>query len=88
MHVSMPASDNIYHQKIRPCLVPKKFSTAHRILEYMHGALNAVEKNNSLHSLTVNDERNLLSLISPKSNINCLITTKMLQYQNLKNFTN
>jgi len=30
----------------------------------MHEALNTVEKYNSLHSLTVNNETNLLSLIS------------------------
>jgi hypothetical protein len=30
----------------------------------MHGALNAVEKNNQLRSSTENDEMNLLSLIN------------------------
>ena len=50
--------------------------------------LNVVEKNNSLYSLTVNDEKNLLSLISLLLDINCQITTKILQYQNLKNFAN
>jgi len=48
------------------CLVSKKFPTylSHRIFGHMHEALNVVEKNNSLHSLTVNDETNLLNLIS------------------------
>ena len=43
-----------------------KFSRvpSHRIIGYMHGVLNVVEKNNSLYSLTVNDETNLLSLIT------------------------
>ena len=50
----------------RACLVSKKNSTVpHRIFGHMHEALNIVEKNNSLHSLTVNDETNLLNLISP-----------------------
>ena len=38
---------------------------SHRIFGHMHGALNAVEKNNQLHSLAANDEMNLLSQINP-----------------------
>ena len=52
--------------KPTPCLVPKKFqdSLSHRIFGHMHETLNVVEKNNQLHSLAVNDEMNLSSLIS------------------------
>ena len=52
--------------ELRPCLVSKKFQnfSSHRIFGHIHGALNVILKNNQLHSLTVNDEMNLLSLIS------------------------
>ena len=39
-------------------------STSHQIFGHMYGALNVVKENNQLHSLTVNDEINLLSLIN------------------------
>ena len=52
-----------WHNK---CLVPKKIQDfpSHQIFGHMHGALNIVKKINQLHSLAVNDEMNLLSLIS------------------------
>ena len=49
-----------------PCLVRKIFqdSPSHRILRYMHGALNIHENKNYLHSSSVNREMNLLSLVT------------------------
>jgi len=40
-------------------------SSLHQIFRHIHEALNVILKNNQLHSLVVNDEMNLLSLISP-----------------------
>ena len=50
----------------RSCLVRKIFqdSPSHRILWYMHGALNIHKNKNYLHSSSVNREMNLLSLIT------------------------
>ena len=52
----------------RPCLVhlknQKLFNLSHRILRHMHGALNIDENKNLLHSLLVNRETNLLSLVT------------------------
>ena len=55
-----------YSSQFWPCLVPKIFqdSPSHQIFGHMHGALNVVKENNQLHNLAVNDEMNLLSLIS------------------------
>jgi len=46
---------------------PKTFQdfSSHRILRHMHGALNIDENKNLLHSLPVNREMNLLSVVSP-----------------------
>ena len=65
----------------RPCLVPKNFQDfpSHRIFGHMHKALNVVFKNNQLHSLAVNDEMNLLSLISLLLDTNYQIKIKLLQ---------
>jgi hypothetical protein len=38
---------------------------SHRIFRYIHEALNVGKKNKYLHSLSVNVETNLLSLVSP-----------------------
>jgi hypothetical protein len=48
------------------CLVPFKLQTfpSHQMFGHMHEALNIDEKN-QLHSLHVNCETNLLSLITP-----------------------
>ena len=58
--------------RIRPCLVFKKFQDfpSHRIFEHIHEVLNIVLKNNQLYSLAVNDEMNLLSLISLRLDTN------------------
>ena len=59
-------------QWMRPCLVTKSFqdSLLHQIFWHIYGALNIVLKNNQLHSLVVNDEMNLLSLISLRLDTN------------------
>jgi hypothetical protein len=46
--------------------IPKNLqdSPSHRIFGRMHGVLNIGKKNNQLHSLSVNVETNLLSLVS------------------------
>ncbi len=51
----------------RASLVPKNFPLhlSHRIFRHMHGALNVDKKKNQLHSLAINRETNLLSLIRP-----------------------
>ena len=74
----------IPHQSLfllRPCLVSKKIqdSSSHRIFGHMYGALNVVYKNNQMHNLAVNDEMNLLSLISLWLDTNDQIKTKVLQ---------
>ena len=50
----------------RPCLVLKNFQDflSHQIFGHIHRTLNVVKENNQLHSLAVNDEMNLLSLIN------------------------
>ena len=68
--ISSPVTKTYHAVKfvtLRPCLVPKKFqdSPLHLIFGHMYEALNVVLKNKQLHSLAVNNEMNLLSLISP-----------------------
>ena len=55
------------HVAQRPCLVPKIkfFHPSHRIFRHIHGVLDIDKNKNQLHSLRVNYETNLLSLIMP-----------------------
>jgi hypothetical protein len=52
------------------------FHPSHRIFEHMHETLNVGKKINQLHSLSVNVETNLLSLVSPWLDKFYQITTK------------
>ena len=52
---------------------------SHRIFEHVYKILNIFERNNWLHSSTINNEMNLLNLISSWMDTNWQITTKTLQ---------